>query len=108
MALAKYTLTNGKWKKISAAGENGKAWLKTFSGSTPRIIISHSTAAIALDGSDEVVYASATPLDVDIAYRLPIGTGIISDSLSADSASDIFYATVLGTGNTCEIITDFI
>lgn len=107
MALAKYTLTNGKWKKISAAGESGVAWLKDYNGNKPSVLISHSESAIALDGSDEVLYAAASPLDIDIAYRLPIDNRV-SDALGADSVSDIFYATVLGANKTCDIIVDFI
>lgn len=106
MALAKHTLTNGKWKKISTAGTDGVAWLKDYNGITPRVLISHSESVIALDGNDEVLYASASPLDVDIAYRMPINDRT-SDALVSDSASDIFYATILGTSKTCDIIVDF-
>jgi len=102
--LASYTLTNGEWKKISAAGEDGHCWLKSFNGSNPIIKISHTDQV--QDPVDDIEYDETTDLDIDIAYRLPDKR--ISDALTSDNGSDIFYATILNTDKTCEIITDFI
>lgn len=109
MALASYDLTNGEWKKISDAGESGVAWLKDYSGKNPRVVIAHTTTTQTPD-TDDITYANGLvdDLNIDIAYRLPFGDFKISDVLTADSESDIFYATVLGEGNTATIITDFI
>ena len=106
MSLVKYTLTAGEWKKISGAGENGTAWLKRHDGSRSVIMISHTDAT--LSPTDDIEYADALPdLDIDIAYELPMENEGISEPLSADNASDIYYATIRDVGETCEIITDF-
>lgn len=106
MALAKYTLTNGQWKKISGAGQSGAAWLKSFSGVKPIIVIAHTDSAQT--PADDIPVGSAVNLDVDIAYRLPFADLEISRELTADNVDDIFYATILNDGKTCEIISDFI
>lgn len=103
MALASYTLTNGQWKKISSAGYSGAAWLKSANGFNPSIIISHTEAP--QNPADDIDYANAVNLDIDIAYTLPQHGS--SEELIPDSASDIFYATILNTNKTCEIIADF-
>lgn len=101
--LANYTLTQGQWKKISAAGETGNAWCKSANGFDPIILIAHSTAGQT--PSDDIPLASATELDIESSYRIPIDR--ISDVLTPDDVNDIFYATLLNLGKTCVITTDF-
>jgi hypothetical protein len=118
MALSKLTLTNGEWKKISLAGQDGTAWLKSYSGVNPVIVIAHTDDAQTYDIPDDdpdagvvddnIPYASAVGLDVDASYRLPYMDMRISDPLTADNNNDVFYATILNTGATCEIVVDFV
>lgn len=103
MALAKHTLTNGYWKKISIPGETGVLWWKTANGFDPIILIAHST--VGQVPGDNIPLESAAGLYIDTAYRVPLER--ISDVLTPDDSNDIFYATLLNTGKTCEIITDF-
>jgi hypothetical protein len=117
MALAKYTLTNGFWKKISTAGQSGTAWIKDFNGAHPIILISHTISAQTYNPnddpdlgilSDNIPYASAVGLDVNIAYELPVTDNQISVPFSPDTEADVYYATILNTGKTADIIADFI
>ena len=108
MALSKFTLTNGFWRKISAAGEDGTAWIKRHDGRRSVILIAH-TAVIQTPDTDNITYANGLlkDLDIDIAYELPIDNERISVELNADSGSDIYYATIRDADETCEIIVDF-
>lgn len=101
--LNNYTLTQGYWKKISAAGETGACWWKTANGFDPIILVSHSK--LGQTPSDDIPLASAAGLSIDTAYRVPLDR--ISDVLTPDDASDIFYATLLNPGKTCTINADF-
>ena len=105
MALSKFTLTNGEWKKISVAGKSGAAWIKKHTGVHSTILIAHTTAVQTFAGGDDIPYADAVDLSIDIAYELPLDR--ISDELSADGLTDIFYATIRDASETCEIIVDF-
>ena len=114
MALASFTLTNGEWKKISTAGYTGAAWFKSANGFMPKVVIAHTTEAQTYNPDDDpdlgvlddnIPYASAVGLDIDIAYSLPISRS--SDPLVPDSETDVFYATVLNTDKTCVIVADF-
>jgi hypothetical protein len=113
--LANYTLTNGYWKKISSAGESGVAWLKSANGFNPNIKIVHTDSVQTYNPDDDpdqgalddnIPYDDAIDINIDIAYTLPLHD--ISAELTADSASDVFYATVINDGKTCIITTDFI
>jgi hypothetical protein len=105
--LSKLTITNGEWKKISDAGENGMAWLKDTGDGTAKIMIAHTVTEQT--PTDDIPVGSAVDLAVDVGYTLP-QTGNPADSvpLSADSASDIYYATLIDIGEDAEIIVDFI
>jgi hypothetical protein len=107
MALSKLTITNNQWKKISAAGENGMAWLCNTGDGVAKIMIAHTTAAQT--PTDDIPVGSAVDLDVTIGYTLP-QSGDPNDSvaLSADSASDVYYATLIDVGEDAQIIVDFI
>jgi len=105
MALAKYTISSGYWKKISAAGQTGSAWIKeTENGKTPMVAIAHTNSVQS--PTDDIPLASAVNLDRDIAYYLPKDFSV-SSILEADSPDDVFYATVFGTDETGRIIVDF-
>jgi hypothetical protein len=114
MALSSFVLTNGLWKKISTAGQSGTAWIKKHTGLNSTILIAHTDSAQTYDPDDDpdagvlddnIPYADAVDLDIDIAYELPLDR--ISDELSPDNASDVFYATIRDSGETCTIIADF-
>ena len=112
MALSKLTITNGQWKKLSNAGQNGKAWMKTVgSDGSSRVIISHTPTAQTAGSpiGDNIPVGSAINLDAGTGYILPLnGDPLLSDILAADNSSDIYYATLLDAGETCEIIVDFV
>jgi hypothetical protein len=103
MALSNVTLTNGQWKKISLAGQSGAAW-KWNTNSPVSILIAHSDQTQT--PTDNIPYGSETGFSRDAAYLLP-DKGI-SDVLESDNGNDIFYATILNTGETAEIVVDFI
>jgi hypothetical protein len=114
MALANFTLTAGYWRKISTAGQSGAAWLKSADGFSPNIKIVHTASVQTYNPDDDpdlgalddnIPYASAVGMDIDVAYNLPQNG--ISAELTADSVSDVFYATVVNTGKTAIITVDF-
>jgi hypothetical protein len=111
MSLNKHTIKKGEWKKISNAGENGKAWMKDTIDGTAIIVIAH-TDTTQTGGSpvgDNIPLGSALDLDIEIGYTLPQnGDPFYSAELTADNASDIYYATLKDEGSDCEIIADFI
>lgn len=108
MALVKHTITNGFWKKISLAGQNGKAWMKHVGDDgTSKVVIAHTVSAQT--PSDNIAVGIAVNLDIDLGYVLPqSGDPYYSEILTADTTADIYYATLRDAGETCEIIADFI
>jgi hypothetical protein len=107
MAMNSYTINNGKWRKISNAGESGSAWLKsTDEDGTVTILIAHTDETLTLvDG--EITWAAAEPyLNISVGYLLP--SQGISDTLERDNSNDIYYATKIDLGSPAEIISDFV
>jgi len=105
MALKNYTVKNGEWKKISAKGENGSAWVKeSYKGNAPSIIVAHTKKTQS--PVDDIPYAQADDLDIEVSYCL-----ISCDPpalLEADSPNDIYYATTLKKDAEMELTTDFV
>jgi len=108
MALNQYTITNGQWKKISLAGQNGKAWMKSVGNDgSSKVVIAHTPTAQT--PTDDIPVGAAADLNIEIGYVLPqSGNPKESEILSADNASDIYYATLRDVGETCIITTDFV
>jgi len=99
-----FTLTYGYWKKISTAGQTGKAWLKSYNGSHPVIKIGHTSEA--QNPADDIPILETTDkLNISASYRLPITDN--PDILTPDDENDIFYATIRNADKTCEINVDF-
>jgi hypothetical protein len=109
MSLLKKTVTYGEWKKLSAVGEDGRVWMGKFLGSRkPNILIAH-TDSVQTGGSptgDNIPWATGVDLDKAITYLLPLD-GRISDPLYADNGNDIYYATIVDSGQSVELIVDF-
>jgi hypothetical protein len=76
--VAKYTINNSTWTAISAVGTSGSCWLD-LTNTQALCVIDHSTT-----GSSACDQTRAFPL-----------TGNIILPITADSASDIFYALAL-------------
>lgn len=81
------------WTAITGAGESGTCWLRKFP----------ENGTIAIDHSE----AGTGALDEEKSYYPKRSKTDIID-LSADSASDIFYAKCLDSGETAEIVSDVI
>ena len=109
--LAKKTITNGEWKKISLAGQNGKAWIWDTGDGIAKILIAHTdtvqTGVTPI--GDNIPILDALDLSIDIGYVLDqSGNPKNSEILNADNGNDIYYATLIDEGEDAKIITDFI
>lgn len=98
--ITKYTITNTAWTAISSAGEQGSCWLsedgEDFSGTVDIRVINSATG---------------TPTDADLTlakrvYKPNGNTDVLS--ISADSASDIFYARAKNSGDQAALLVDVI
>lgn len=104
MSLSKKTVIYGYWKKISLVGQDGIARVNKYLGNKlPNVLIAHTDSVQT--PSDDILWASATNLDVDASYLLPENR--ISDGLYADNGSDIYYATILQPGESVQLVVDF-
>jgi hypothetical protein len=85
MATKPVTINNGKWDKVTNAGENGSIIVKNLSGGL--LYLDHSDSAGNAQ-YDVGAAGIAAGLDVDKAFPLrPNETRI----MSGDNASDIYY-----------------
>ena len=108
MALLPKTITYGFWKKLSLAGQNGKAWMKEVGpDGTSKLVIAHTNTTQT--PTDDIPVGVAVNLNINIGYTLPnSGNPKESEELAADNANDIYYATLRDINETCKIIVDFI
>lgn len=99
----------GQWKKISNAGENGKAWVKNTgsNGGRCKVLIAHTDTTQT--PGDNIPIGSAVDLDKEISYTLS-SSGQVEDSepLSANNANDIYYATLRNEVNGVKLTVDFV
>lgn len=81
MAISQYRITNGEWTPISTAGQSGTAWIEQVFGST--------------DGRCRIWHGVSLPDSSRLTHGFKM---LYSDDnrdavqLTADSASDVFYA----------------
>jgi len=107
MALEKYTLTYGYWKKISLKGQSGSPQIvTTHKGLDPVIAIAHTKET--QDPTDDIPLASAVDLSIDTSFCIR-GIGCNVDViLDPDGPLDIYYATPVTPGSTIDLVVDFI
>ena len=85
-------ITGTDWTAITAAGQSGTLWLSE-STNAKKILIYHTT--------------SGTPNDTVMpdAYHMPLSRASIL-SITADSATDIYYARCLEEDGTATLVSD--
>jgi len=91
MATIKKDITD-EWTALTTAGKSGTFWWKTYSSGN--LVIDHSTTGTGGLNTNKGYYPSKH-------NNVPL-------ALTADNASDIFYAKCIETDDTAEIIMDIV
>jgi hypothetical protein len=110
MAMNRFLVTVGEWRKISDAGQNGTCWIWDTGDGNTTIIVAH-TDSVQTHGTptgDNIPVGDAVGLSVDTGKQIK-NDGSVSPVLIANNASDIYYATKLDSdANDVTLISDMV
>lgn len=102
-------LVFGQWKRLSLAGQNGKAWVKNTGNDTGKCKVLIAHADTTQTPTDNIPIGAALNLDKEISYTVPnSGDPMDSEILSASNANDIYYATLRNDVTGVKLTVDFV
>ena len=112
MATVNYELTTGIWRRISAAGEEGTAWIKSIEAGNV-IYIDHTISPGAgPPNTIEEGSAAETTAGINRETAYPLREQLKILPIEADTAADVYYAMMIdkdvNTVQTAELIADVV